>query len=488
LSARELGVEGQVDTRALVPADPSVESMLQPLQLALRRARQKEDSHNTGTLYFPANYERDMFVTLAQQSRTTLERVRICTSDSTPSASFECSIWRDLAATGVSVRAIYLVSHMGLLKSSLSERIRLDLDAGLDVRVIAAHDLTDDIADLQLGDTFLIDGRIAAYRNWLHDPSRDAVGLWTITIAEDHLRQLARSFSSLWGAATDPRNLAAGLDLEEPLAQSAPILAQVAPVLCQGDHVDTRGCEWYHGTWQYLRLMDLVSTPTWHHDFYKAALAEALADGARRILITGTADYSVFAYVLDSLREVVDGSVTVVDRCQTPLFACQWYAKRLGFTRAKLVADDVLAFFAKEDEPFDVVITDAFLTRFTGTSVSAVLAGWRDVLQEHGRVITTIRVHSESEYGLTPDEAVEGFRGRAQVRWRRWTPFIEIRPEEIAKRAETYARQMVSSPIGSQAHIMALLREYFSLKDYDLANVPGELYPTKYMRVMMKKE
>lgn len=477
-----------MDTQTRVPADAGVEPLLQPLDLALRRARQKEDSHNAGVLYFPANYERDMFVTLAQQSRNTLERVRICTTESTPSASFECSVWRDLAATGVSVRVVYLVSHMGLMKASLSERIRLDVDSGLDVRIIAAHDLTDDIADLQLGDTFLIDGRIAAYRNWLHDPSRDTMGMWTITVAPDHLGQLARSFSSLWGAAADPAQFAQSLDLEEPLAQSAPILAEVAPVLCQGDHVDPRGCEWYHGTWQYLRLMDLVSTPTWHHDFYKAALTDAVALGARRVLITGTADYSVFAYVVDALRDVPDGSVTVIDRCQTPLFACQWYAKRIGFDRIKLVADDVLAFFAEVDEPFDLVITDAFLTRFTGTSVAAVLGGWRDVLQDHGRVITTIRVHSESEYGLTPDEAVEGFCGRAQVRWRRWTPFIEVRPEEIAKRARTYARQMVSSPIGSQAQILELLRNFFTLVTHDLGNVPGELYPTKYMRVTLEKE
>jgi hypothetical protein len=462
-------------------------SGLYPFELALKRARQREDSHNAQTLYFPSGYDRDLYITLAENVGANIDRLKVCSTESISATSFECTVWRDLASTGVKIRVIYLISHFGLLKSALSERIRLDIEAGLQVRIIAAHDLPDPIAELQLGDTLIVDGHLATYRNWVHDLTRDELGLWTVSTSKKHVDQFSRTFLDVWTIAMDPRQMPPRLDLEEPLVQSAPILAQVAPVLCRGDHIDSSGCDWYHGTWQFLRLMDLVSTPVWHHQFYAGSLEKAVAQGARHILITGTADYSVFAYVLEAVRTLPDSTVTVVDLCQTPLFACQWYAKQCDFDRLNLVSDDVLSFFAKRQDPFDIIITDAFLTRFPKSSASAVAEGWRSVLKPGGRVITTVRVHAESESGQTTEEAVAGFRARAQTRWRRWAPFIDARAVEIADRAEIYARRMISRPIGTQSEIMELLSNHFSIEEYELAGVPGELYPTKYMRVILTR-
>ncbi len=463
-------------------------SILYPFQLALKRARQREDSHNAQTLYFPAAYDRDLYVTLAENVDAKVDRLKICTTESISAGSFESTVWRDLASTGVKVRVIYLISHFGLLKSALSERIHLDIDAGLQVRIIAAQDLSDPIAELQLGDTLIVDGHLAAYHNWVHDLTRDEMGLWTVSTSREHVDQFSRTFSDVWNIAMDPLKMPPRLDLEEPLVQSAPILAQVAPVLCRGDHIDRSGCDWYHGTWQFLRLMDLVSTPVWHHQFYTSSLEKAVAQGARRVLITGTADYSVFAYVLEAVGKLPDSTVTIVDLCQTPLFACQWYAKRSDFGRLTLVPDDVLNFFTKRQEPFDLIITDAFLTRFPRSSASAVAEGWHSVLKPGGRVITTIRVHAEAEAGQTTEEAVASFRARAQTRWRRWAPFIDARAVEIADRAEIYARRMISRPMGTQSEITELLSNQFSVQQQELAGVPGELYPTKYMRVVLKRQ
>jgi hypothetical protein len=259
-------------------------------------------------------------------------------------------------------------------------------------------------------------------------------------------------------------------------------------VLCRGDHIDSDGCDWYHGTWQFLRLMDLVSTPVWHHQFYVRSLTEAISQGARRILITGTADYSVFAYVLEAVRAFPESTVAIVDLCQTPLFACQWYAKRCDFNRLTLIPDDVLGFFEKYRDAFDLVVTDAFLTRFPKPSTLAVAKGWHSVLRPGGRVITTIRVHAESESGHTTEEAVASFRARAQTRWRRWAPFIDARAVEIADRAEIYARRMISRPVGTQSEIMTLLETHFTVEHHELAGVPGELHPTKYMRTVLTRQ
>src|SRR5262249_7549184 len=35
-------------------------------------------------------------------------------------------------------------------------------------------------------------------------------------------------------------------------------------------------CGWYHGTWQYLRLLDMVAVPHWHRQFYNQALGDIL--------------------------------------------------------------------------------------------------------------------------------------------------------------------------------------------------------------------
>jgi hypothetical protein len=477
------------ETRGPVPeVIKSADSPLRPFESALRRARLREDSHNAETLYFPSTYDRDMYIALAENSRESVDRVKICASESLSNTSFESSVWRDVASTGVSVRVVYLVSHLGLVKSVLSQGIRLDQEAGIDVRVVAAHMLPDQIAELQLGDSLLIDGRIVAYRSSALNITRYESGLWTISVSRDHVGLLARTFSDTWLIASEPASLPVRLDLEEPLVQSAPVLAQVAPVLCQGDHIDSADCDWYHSVWQFLRLMDLVSTPAWHHDFYTGALDAAVKDGARRILITGTADYSVFAYVLHALREIPEAVVTVVDLCNTPLFACQWFAKRAGFHGLTLLADDVLSYLSKTSDRYDVIVTDAFLTRFVKSAAAELLDGWAKVLDAEGRVITTIRVHAESESGQTQDEAIAGFRERAQVRWRRWAPFIANQASEVADRAEIYARRMVSRPIGTELEIIRLLSVRFNIKSEEIAHVPGELYPTKYMRVILTRK
>lgn len=461
--------------------------LLKPFAVALRRARLREDSHNAETIYFPASYERDLYVTLAESASKSIDCLKICSSESIPIAPYESTVWRDLATMGITARIIYLVSHVGLLKSALRDRIRLDKESGIEVRIIAAHELPESIASLQLGDYHIVDSRLASYRNISTDLSQGETGLWTISTAEENVDKIHTIFSQIWGVAADPDTFQPGLDLEEPLVQSAPILAQVAPVLCRGDHIDSEGCDWYHGSWQFLRLMDLVSTPAWHHSFYQRALSAEISKGARNILITGTADYSVFAYVMEALGDRPDATVTVVDLCHTPLFACQWYAKQLGFSHLNLMSDDIFSFFAETRDSFDLVVTDAFLTRFFKDNSRAVLRGWHGILTDRGCVVTTVRVHSEAESGQTAQEAIAGFRSRAQNRWHRWAPFIDIPAVEIADRAELYARRMVSRPIGPPAQIMSMLSERFDLTSHDLASVPGELYPTKYIRVVLTK-
>jgi hypothetical protein len=38
-------------------------------------------------------------------------------------------------------------------------------------------------------------------------------------------------------------------------------------------------CGWYHGVWQYFRMLDLVATPWKQEEFFRAAFRKLLAPG-----------------------------------------------------------------------------------------------------------------------------------------------------------------------------------------------------------------
>ena len=61
---------------------------------------------------------------------------------------------------------------------------------------------------------------------------------------------------------------------------------------CGVGYVNKENCSWYHGVWQYLRLCDKASAPTWHFEFYTQVLDRILKEGTS-ILISSAADYSM---------------------------------------------------------------------------------------------------------------------------------------------------------------------------------------------------
>jgi len=462
----------------------NAEERLASIESALRRARLRDESHNRETLYFPRMYERDLMVALAEGTERSISRIVICASDIVDSASFNYQVWRELSESGVCVDSTYLLSHRGLLEGALREVLDRDVDSGIRAHVVTASALPDNLAHRSLSDSIIVDNDLLA-QSASSNSSPGGQTSWTITTSKDRIRESNEILSEIRKLGHGPSELPTVLDLEEPLVQSARVISGVAPVLCKEAYVDRHGCDWYHGTWQFLRLMDLVSTPSWHHDFYRAELDAAISRGASSVLVSGTADYSVFAYVVDAFsRAGITGNIRVVDLCHTPLFACQWYAKRVG-TEFEPISEDVLAYSSRNADEFDIIVTDAFLTRFELAQFKTVLQAWDVALRPGGTVITTIRAHDESQSGVTAEEAINGFRDRSLVRWRRWENFVGISREEIATRAETYARRMVSHPLGSSFELIEQLGTRFDVRSSEIAAVPGELYPTKYLRVVM---
>lgn len=230
----------------------------------------------------------------------------------------------------------------------------------------------------------------------------------------------------------------------------------------------------------------MVSTPTWHTEFYVNSLRGMAKElGLSRVLISGTADYSMLAHVLWAYRqEKVNPQITVLDLCETPLFLCKWYGRTVGTSIQALTAD-LLDYVAPE--PFHIITTDAFLTRFSPDERGAVVKKWFELLTPGGRVVTTVRVEpglSRLSIHATPEQA-DAFRRRALQEARRWQGFLRCQPDEIANLAQRYAERMTSYPFTSKADVEVVFTlEGFRLDHSDLVQVPGEMASTLYAEVV----
>ena len=239
--------------------------------------------------------------------------------------------------------------------------------------------------------------------------------------------------------------------LQEPLMMSADMMSEVSYVLCSHDHMDNESCCWYHSVWQYLRLMNMVSTPSWHHDFYISNLKASLQKiPYPKILISGAADYSSLSYVVRVMELLKkDGHYDVLDLCESPLFACKWYAKRKNIP---LCTKKMSIFDLNSCEEYDLICTDAFLTRFPKEQISSILSIWYKALKEYGYVVTTVRIYDDKhQCPETPSNAdIATFSNKAYKRSKIWEKVINYSAEEIAKKAGVYASKMKSNKIGTR--------------------------------------
>ena len=148
-------------------------------------------------------------------------------------------------------------------------------------------------------------------------------------------------------------------------------------------------CDWYHGTWKYLRLLDLVSTPSWHAPFIRRSIAEVGAGrGDLRVLISGCADYAMYALVHSQLADSAE--VTAIDLCPTPLVSTAEYAEHIEAAAPELLVGDAIDHLRPGF--YDIIVSDSFLPRFSTDELRKLLAAWRMSLSPEGIAPTTVRL------------------------------------------------------------------------------------------------
>lgn len=245
--------------------------------------------------------------------------------------------------------------------------------------------------------------------------------------------------------------------VEEPLMESAPLAREFAGRLCRRDPATGERCAWYHGLWQYLRLMKLVTTPEHHADFYHEALGKIAGDpGPHRVLIAGAADYSMLAYALAAFRaRNTEPELAVNDLCETPLELSRWYAGRAGCSIDTLCGDILQL---PEERPFDVVCTHSFLGRFPPEKRLELVNKWRRLLRPGGKVVTVKRIRPGSSGKPTgfSESETRAFQEKVLKATATLPASLPVDPLELSENARIYASQRRTWPVRSQDEIREL--------------------------------
>lgn len=296
--------------------------------------------------------------------------------------------------------------------------------------------------------------------------------------------------------------------LDKYLINTCNEMYKTARTHCKADYVDEDSCFWYHSVWQYLRLLNCVSSPEWHKDFYKEAIKNYIENNNKdtiKILISGCADNSMLHVIVDALSEVIinrpglSGDIVAVDLCETPLIICEkwWekageesalYMKVLQNFRFSKIPKDI---FKYSDSAFDLIITDAFLTRFPKDMVQALLRHWGSLLSADGQVITTVRIHEDSEITLNERyRQITKFVKKVLDRYGQLQQQIQfdISASQLKYKAQVYAVKMTSFSLGNENEIKQILKQHFKIIGRNSQDTDGELSKTSYGHYVLEKK
>jgi hypothetical protein len=169
-------------------------------------------------------------------------------------------------------------------------------------------------------------------------------------------------------------------EIDEPLRESAPIAFGVAQHACADED-----CRTYHSMWQYLRLAGIHRGVQVDGPLFVAAAERLARDGKlQRVLVSGTADYSMLAHIAHGARKGGGNpSFHVVDQCATTLRMNEWYGAQhhLNVTTFR---SDILAF--RPEYRYDLICTHAFLGFHAFANRPILFRRWSEWLTPGGRL------------------------------------------------------------------------------------------------------
>ena len=260
---------------------------------------------------------------------------------------------------------------------------------------------------------------------------------------------------------------------DDALVQSARLAHRLALEHCQ----QTAGadCTWYHGTWQYLRALGVSKTAGGHATFLTDSLRSLVAGGnVRRVLISGSADDAMTLIALEAFRGAkVPPELTLIDICETPLALSRWSAEQVGGAVATQ-RTDILDYAV--DVPFDVVMSNSFLSYFEPAVRPRLFARWASLLRPGGKLLLTNRLRPgapAAPLGFTADQA-QVFCAAVRREAERRQEALGLDPATMEGWAREYTKRFKSFPLGSADEVLELLRSTGFVPDrIDTALFPG---------------
>lgn len=433
--------------------------------------------------------------------------------DAAAMVGFAQAVSRSLVALNRTVERIYLVPPGGAHADEVSSQVADDEHYKIASISIRVNELRQELAQhTPVSHIWIVDDDAVMYQ----EATDDGPSNWMVSARQEDIERANELWDALkaQSASGGQDDEDGRFDLTDPLLISAERLAITAPMSCTEGNGTWERCDWYHGSWQYLRLFNMVSSPRWHDEFYRTRLREVIdhvysgrasspdtaAPPSPRILITGSADYSMLAYVIDALRRSSVPSVRraeppavhVLDLCPTPLMACRWYSRLVDYPVETHEAD-ICGNWSEKWAPsgsFDLVTTDAFLTRFSREDCETVIGTWWDLLAAGGRVVTTVRLHERGDYLSDDVEQVAAYVMRVRRAARRWRPLLRAGVDAICGSAREYAHRISSTDLGSASDIIGLFEGAgFEVlpETRESELLPGELQQTRYLRIVAAK-
>lgn len=248
-------------------------------------------------------------------------------------------------------------------------------------------------------------------------------------------------------------------------------------------------CDWYHGTWQYMRLLNMVAVPRWY-PFYHEALSDVLRrkPGAN-VMISACADYGMLHALHGAIEETrANPTIIIYDICSTPLKSSQWYAERHNL-KVTCYCDNIITADIDPDS-FDLVVTDEFLTVLQDPYKPLIVEKWEKILKTDGTLVTTAMIGNP-----TTPELRKGYAERARSLYDSYgdvcfPPSFQggQMKERVIKSIEHFAMFHTRHMIKNEKQIRNLFRnfKYFSLQR---VTTPGEcVNPTDSFQIAARIE
>ncbi len=363
---------------------------------------------------------------------------------------------------------------------------------GFDVKIILLCEIETKI-NIELNDLILIDNFkcITAKTNNEQKDSSSHNDITTYYLCDmnDNRRKIKKTRALLKQLRCEFFRQRNTLRIFEPLTESADINFYTANKFCKNGIMSTGNCQWYHAIWQYLRIIDKVSSPEWHSNFYQKCFNDVFKYKKNpKVLISGTADYSLLAYVYNSSKETNnEAEIFVLDTCQTPLKMCQWFSEKMGFD-IKILN---MSIFDLEQlyQTFDLICSDAFLTRFDIEDAKRVISCWKEALCEGGAVVTTVRIREDK--GQEKNGLKETYIRDCVDRFKKWEGYFDITMSKFTSMVNEYAQKMTSHDLGDQKSVYNMFKSQGFQVIVDMSNInctPGEFKETEYYEIYCRKE